>query len=336
MESCIQLPIAKPLIVGYLHHAHPLLVLFANENNMPWFFSHYIQLYSFKADIPFVGVDHKIDFFSYFGQNPPYPRLTTHWMDKDFFESNNIDAVEFTINCIRRGYYVEATLNEFHLPNKVVHNTMDLPHQNFVYGCDFENRVFKCFGFNKNSSFTTIDIAFDDFRKAFYQSPFAGIAWMDADHAIDTTGWGQRIDRALIASSIRDYLDGANSALAHQVAGAKFGMDVYNDVKDILVNMPPDRADIRLWHIIWEHKRCMKERVSFLQKHGLLTSDCAQLQDSAAEIEKLSLVARNVVLKYRLTGDVRLTGEVCKTLDTLLEKEKPMLENVFRQLETLQ
>src|SRR5690554_4043446 len=108
----IELPLSKPPIIGYLHHAYPLSIMSACDNYLPWLHSNYIQLYCYKD---FNDSACPLNFYLY-QYNDNYPLLDMVSLTRTIVDSIcDIEIVQFIKNCIDNGYHFIAYVDEFYV-----------------------------------------------------------------------------------------------------------------------------------------------------------------------------------------------------------------------------
>lgn len=119
-------------------------------------------------------------------------------------------------------------------------------------------------------------------------------------------------------------------------AGNTFGIDIYNElIKNIRIVMNDQkitRLDHRHYQILWEHKKCMLLRIEYLTDMGLLKND-ADIRKNYNEIEKESLIARNLILKYNITNNNPLLESLISHVIKISETEKQIILKLLEYCE---
>lgn len=149
------------------------------------------------------------------------------------------------------------------------------------------------------------------------------------------TSKSYQFDIALVKELLGDYLYSQNSS--ERVRGFYnptddyyYGMQVYAnlklhyDVENII------HSDIRPLHVLWEHKKLMFQRIKYMIDKGYLKPD--SYLDDYSEIERLALVCRNLLLKYRLSPNKSRIPNLTTQLDAIVEKEKAILDKLLNEI----
>ncbi|WP_218619006.1 hypothetical protein, partial [Paenibacillus sp. P32E] len=101
-----------------------------------------------------------------------------------------------------------------------------------------------------------------------------------------------------------------------------YGLAVYSSLDLFLekVESLQNNIDIRLFHLIWEHKRNMNFRVEFLINNKNYDFDKILL-DKLNKIENDALIIRNLVLKYNNTNNKSIITNIRERLKLLVYEE---------------
>lgn len=297
----------------YLHHAHQLCIVLADDKNLPWFYSNYAQLYSRDKDI-----DLKFDFLSYDGMYPRFPCINQNWFNRDFFLRSQDSLVQFIINCIDQGFYSEIVIDEYYIPNKMNYMKKSYPHQNLIYGYDKRSHNFKIVGFNERNQFTHMEINFEHLEEGFAKSPWAGVGFFDVTTSIEYTNADLELNFPLLKTYLSDFVNSKNSFVHFRPQDAVFGLETYQLYKKEFLEKGD--SDIRPLHTFWEHKRQMVSRIKFFTKTNVLSCP-DDLFQRFISLEQAFLRLRSMIIKYEIVEDQVIIDKISSELDILAEIE---------------
>lgn len=334
-------PIARPPILGYLHHAFPLSVLFGKGGCQPWFYSNYVQLAcpsscDFKGLIE--GRRQKFDFYvhpDYYAVHPhthcsPSPLLDSLWFDREIAAAEG-RLVAFILHALDRGYCVELCVDEYHVPGMGAYHRHHRTHEVLISGYDLETRSFVVsIGFDAAGDYTVDEVAFDEVERAAGSADLTGhYNQLGMGLLRPTRRVEYRLDAAWIVRQLRDYLDAANTSERFRALRTPdeqvYGVAVYGWLRRYFEHLADhhDCYDIRPIHILWEHKCVMADRARYLAARGLVDDEFAMEFDQiAADVA----VLRMMLLKARVTRDSTLIERIAGRIDGIREAEVPVLQ----------
>ncbi len=147
-------------------------------------------------------------------------------------------------------------------------------------------------------------------------------------------------DIHLVREHLVDLLYARNTSkrfrlLANPIDGA-YGLATYDCLKHFLASFlsPPFSIDIRPAHILWEHKKCMVERLKYMETQGYIKAeDGFSIQYD--ELARKTGMIRMMLLKFRKTHNPDLIHRLCSHLDALTEEERGLLEDLLDKLEAV-
>ncbi|MNI80922.1 hypothetical protein D3C73_1374920 [compost metagenome] len=86
--------------------------------------------------------------------------------------------------------------------------------------------------------------------------------------------------------------------------------------------------DIRDFHLLWSHKKCMLDRLDYMRENGHL--DKERKYDDYIEIVNQSLIQLNFALKYLVTKDHKIVDRIICGNNQIRAKELAILERLFK------
>ena len=165
-------------ITTYLHRSLPLCAILACEDYYPWYYQHYLQIFSIKYGNGFCRAEFlepKNNFSEVFDE--------TYIPFSEMESSQSI--IEFITDKIDLGYYVTVYVDEYHLPGKSSYNTSHFVHPSLIYGYDNKDKKLMAIGFDAEGIFRELTFDYYSFTRAYedgkhYYREFAPWAEMEA------------------------------------------------------------------------------------------------------------------------------------------------------------
>jgi hypothetical protein len=323
----------KPFLIGYTHHAYPLSITSINDNYLPWFYSNFIQLKCFKK---FPDDDYFIDFDFYHHFYNNYPWLKTEKLEETISINNSSSIIEYIINCLQDKTYICIFLNEFYIPHSFFYKKKDFTHETLVFGYEYEEQCFHTLGFDKIGQFKINKIKSSDFQLAYLnresgryqQRPLPIYKYQYNNH------FSYKFNMENVYNLIDDYINCKNTSekrnlpdrLSHKEH--VYGVEVYDKLK-LFYKDKSKNTDIRPIHLFFEHKKCMVNRIKFIEDNHYINQDYSFYQDFR-EIVKTTSDMRNILMKYRFNNDGKILEKFQNNVDRMAEKEVQILKNLLK------
>jgi hypothetical protein len=338
-----KLPITVPAIIGLHYHAYSLAAAFCYEKYLPWFYSHYIQVYC-TDDFSKVNGSPWFNFVSIDLWDNGIPFLSNnHLLDQKTVISNKIDVVNLIRSYIDRGWYTYAEIDDFYIPFRSAYQKRRQAHDIFIFGYDLKNNCFDVVGFNNKNVFAFEKLNFGDFEKAYYNS---NLTMLDVDN-----GGGSfirffkvleelecKFDLILVTELLSDYINSVDTTeklrmYKTPIKKRVYGMDTYNFFKEYYRSLLDKKIgyDIRPIHLLWEHKKCMLLRIEYMYKNNFI-SQLNTIYDDYKHIVRKTLVARNLMLKYNLANDKESIIRIINILDDIENRERVLLTSLLDEI----
>lgn len=339
MKKSLPIQVAPP-IHGYPRHAYRLSIMSLQDAYIPWFFCNYIQL--FAVDL-LSDRKQNIRFNFYF--SGPYipPWLSIYTLPRRSIAKVYPQIVAFIRDQIDEGFYIHLMADEYFLPHTPFYGKVHNPHAILVFGYDDQTETLETLGFNRTRDYAVSRVAYSAFEEAF--------RWIDPakhrSYRVELFEYNQEgsyeFDIDAVVDQLRAYLDSVNSSghyrmLRSPIEGV-FGMATYELLRAYLIYLcdHPMSWDRRHLFTLWEHKRCMLNRLSYLAAHGYLRPS-APFHGAYREVEQrayqllMMLLKVRVRLKTKRVWDVRRIDQIVTLMDDLSQKEACILRAVLKAL----
>lgn len=335
------LPITIPPVIGYLHHAYPLSILANEEAYLPWFHSNYIQLYcppNFQN--PNRNRTMKFNFYRRPDQRVSFsPYLKVQLLDRDLIFKSPTDILPFIVACIDKGYYIQPTVDEYFLPDSAVYQKRHLVHETLIYG--YDKQTFVGIGYNKNGDYASYHIMFSELEQAIVHADLTGHYDPDGLRLFKYDSQARYdFDIYLVREQFTNLLHSRNTSYRFRMvanpADGAYGLATYPCLKSYIESFlySPFSFDIRPAHILWEHKKCMVNRLKYMEDHGYLKSEDG-FSVQYEELARKTGMLRMMLLKFKITRSPDLIHRVLSNLDDIEEVEQSLLQDLVKRLETV-
>ena len=338
----------------FLHGAFPLCVILAN-NMSSWYLERYVQVYSYYGDEYDWPVFDMCDSFA-------YPEvLDTTTLDRASFI--NGDIVDFVRTEINAGFYAMIFVDMNHLNG---YKSSISPHEYLVYGYDDTASELAIVGFATDRRFTKLRVDYSLFRAAFDRAiatmaPDGRFSFMTSPvQLLRPRPGSDTFNPKNLIARLHGYRDSAPvvpSATSAQNAywwlrdqpiwspaatdrdrRIRFGLTVYDDLDRYLSRVgnkaerPSASIDYRVFHLLYEHKRSIMQRLRFVTDFAgrppRLLSLLADWNGLVRQVNALRLQ----VLRGDMVGKPGIPARADMVLRKVRAAEGDLLDDLFDQL----
>ncbi|MRN57279.1 hypothetical protein [Paenibacillus monticola] len=323
MKNCSSLNLITPPIIGRLDVTYPMIAILNHKNGWDWVNNHYVQLWGCD---PLAG-DMDFNFVHTLKRAP--------LLDFEIIDSvKSSELIELLIDKIDHEYYAFIELDDYYLPDKAEYHKSPYTHVNFLYGYDRENKLLDTVGFNAQWQYSTMKIKFADALIAYEHSIKKKILFLKTNHNAN-----YKFDVDLLKRQINDFLNSENTALPlnqlhkHLLGkGYLLGINAQKNVKLYFEKFISEKLeyDIRPIHILWEHKKCMRMKLEYLNDNGYLSNP--DLTNEFIRLEKSYLDLRSWFLKYDLSKNEKNIGKITSAFNKLIDIEQEALVKLLVEL----
>jgi hypothetical protein len=322
------LPICKPSIISYLHHANPLAILETDQRPRHFLINQFLQLHARPHHAPGLKPGVIVDFYSYDGMYPRLPFLSHSWLSAPMLQCLGGNLIEQVCALLDAGNYVEILVDEFYVPDRIAYRNFHFPHQNLLYGYDKAARQFYTQAFDAKWVFKKLTLSFEDLLEGF--GPGCGLAiinWSDAHEYSNS----QVFSTTIVRTYLQDFIAARTSFVSYRPVDAHYGTDCYRVALAMLDGVRGDQIDIRAWCVFYEHKQKLVNLYQYLleqQKihfNDVLFGDLKWLANDFMTI-------RNHILEAKLSDDTVDITLLWDNLDALSRQENGLIADVLSAL----
>lgn len=327
--------VKKPFIYAYPHHAVLMSLLSSKPCMLPHILSHYVQLTYYKLERLDFNISHNIVEFV-----NNYPLLESCKIDRTIISSLKIKPIDLIISAIDNNYVLFALLDLYYIKSSDSYKKEHYFHELMIYGYDTINKKIYIGEFLNGNKYDFFQVDYDEILNSIEQDDF--FDWFGGIRLYRLksepyTGVFSRID--IVKKNLEEYLKSNNS---HNVSindyilrneDYKYGIEIY----DSLINMMKKydelykRVDYRAFHVLVEHKKCLKFLILDMVKNSKLKNEDIHIKN-IEEICNLSLLIRNMVLKYNFRPIYSYLEEIIEKVQSLKFKEISYIESLLNDI----
>ena len=314
----------------YVYHAVIMGIICTQfEKYAPWFYSHFIQIFTGTSCGPF-------GFFDMVFKN--YPFIEYQSIKNNTLLMMNANPKEFIKNALDEGWYVYTEIDEYYLSNKPAFNNYSFEHFNLIFGYDEEEQLYNIAGYlqskNAVSSFSESKVKMEEVEKAFINAP------KQETFLLKLNNFRTKFDYNLVVESLYDYVYSQNTS-SRVRALEEFGktkrtygiktMELLNiRLKEIIETGYDNRYhfDLRIFRLLWEHKKIMYDRFVYMNEIQAAKISEAILCDYKEVVDGYKVLFA-LAKKVYITKETDSMPKMIEKIENLITKEKEVLESVL-------
>ncbi|MCL6589227.1 MAG: SDR family NAD(P)-dependent oxidoreductase [Firmicutes bacterium] len=341
-------------ITTSLHRCLPLQVILSDELLHPWFYEHFVNIFS---QIQGDGII-KLDFLEEWA---PYRAAINEISLGARYLAQYPDIIPFIIDNINQGHYLNVSVDEYYLPRKMRFGKTHFIHHALIYGYDNHKQELKIVGFNAGNVIDRIVYTYDEFREAYekgkeFYPESAPWAYRTAVQIFYSNGFDRpypfNINKFL--HKLYNYLHSVPepdiiyywSLREDQV---EYGFKVYDAVLERMdaILRGVVRMDYRATHLLYEHKNAIVKRLAYIIGRYGITGRLIDLYEAYLKVaEQFKTVRlRYYELENRFTyrdiepGEMEAGKAQIEQLMAIIsaarEEEKELLTEVYEILKPM-
>lgn len=290
-----------------------------------WVFSNYITI---RADLefglPLEYLSQPRKSFSYYTMNPLVSYQKRRFSFLTGIHKSLADYVKIMID---HDYYVELELDEYYVfETYASKRKMHYSHQNLIFGYDDEKKVFHCVSFVEGRTVESV-IAMDRLDGASqFERTTDYFYTLECD--FDEESIQFKMDYFLHV--LKQYLFGIDDYTKYNGLAATRNVDsgvkIYDAILYDIKYKERFMHDVRISYLLYEHKKLMLERLSFIQARGFLNHEKMEsLIQDYKEVYRLAGLLKNKMIKNKLLGTDKFDSRLKQIITNMKETEENVL-----------
>ncbi|MCR5796314.1 MAG: hypothetical protein K6G63_00135 [Eubacterium sp.] len=257
--------------------------------------------------------------------------IADYFLDKNRYtagEISELGGVKYIEKMISNGCYVEIDLDQFYVRGRLECGRIHEYHQCLIYG--FEKKVFKMLGFTNEGKVQVYGISYKDVKNSLETKDSARVKVIRYNQGCTT----YKFDVGFVKKMLYEYLNSENSSTydrgRESAYEGVYGISIYDELMtdksyEIMLE------DVRVAHILWEHKVLMCERIEYMIDGKLLQGDVTKLLDSSNKVRDMAYNLKNHLLKASLTGrEEQMKSLVFDTIDEMKRVEEEYIRDLIK------
>lgn len=329
----VVLPIHDTIINTFNIYGSITSIISNNEKCFPWIYNNFIQIrYVYDWDTFFFDNHHLL--------MDSCPWINHHVIPKFFIESKWDSISEFIIDSLDKGNYVYLYVDRFYLsasvPNFKKRSNL---HEIFIYGYDIKTKEFLVADNLEYGKYIRTVCTFEEIEQGYAAINSENFYFINSEshfflnvHLFSLKDEGEySINVPQIAKSINDYLDSELTIDVSFKEKTLFGQKCIYYSVDRFLNIKPESLDIRAFHLFWEHKKLMFDRINYLIKENYLP-DGHYFVERYRNIRDAFESIRNMALKYNVTQNHTLFNRIQLRVSDVLIEEMSILKEISENL----
>ena len=329
MNCSVILPCKLPVFSSYHYQMCGMVPAMASASGYNWYLNECIQLSCSENLLSGYDQDGVIIENSSFLENP---HLEIKYVD----EIGNWDSIISGIrDALAHGRYVYfCGADDYYLPGKSNYGEEHVSHDGLIYGCDDEKAELSVMAYSSNWVCRGFPILYENFRKSLQNIIDGAKRWFGFFAYIKAGKETVPLDVFRIHSQLCEYLDSNIGKFPYAGPGRKYGIVVHDYICRLLElacdgYLSAESLDLRLLRVIWEHKRCMMDRLQALDGYFNEPGEFSGRYDRVVD---LSDRARMIFARNSVRPDSRLPRLIISDLQELKAYEAGLLEKVCTSL----
>lgn len=331
-------------ITCYPNHANLVSVISQNEDYLPWFLNNYIQLFADKNDYKKGFL--RLDFYT----NNLYsfcPFIDHQKISRTLIQNAYNSVIEFLLDALKENCYIYLIIDRYEISNyKSDYLKNHSVHDIFIYGVDSDEGKFLVADNFSNGIYSYEETPFNQIEKAYEMiNRNDSDDWLGGVHLIkykeNRAYFGMEtkyiFDLEKLLIELDDYLNSYKTAKRYAnphdqwmiyTSDMGFGLEVYDIIITYLkeVEKPTDKRPL---FVLSEHKKIMLMRIIFLQQKYKISCEPANQYSGIVEESK---IINSLYIKLLITGEGAITNRIINKLIALKNKEREVLEFLYRLL----
>ncbi|KAF6628162.1 hypothetical protein ACN92M_23865 [Paenibacillus polymyxa] len=320
------LPLYEPLITTYNIYGSMTSIISNDTNCWPWMFNNFIQIrYVYDWDSFFFDNHHLLF------ENCPW--LNHHVIPKDFLERKWQSIHQLILESIDLGYYIYFYVDRFYISASADYHQRTNWHETFIYGYDTETLTYLVADNLADGKYIKTECPFDEIENGYANITSKNCFFHNIHLFSKKLEDGYNFNVKQVIEQMKNYLDSKITVDVSFKEKVIFGIQAIQYAFQKVNQRPLEEFfDRRAFHLFWEHKMLMLQRLSFLKKH-LDLQRCDELLIRYKDVVDSFEQIRNMTLKYNLKKNDNILFRIERKLKFNLEEEIEIFKEVIGLLE---
>lgn len=320
----VELPFQMPRFTTYHFLASPGVVAKNNVTSDYWYFNHAIQIYGaptlLQGDTFHAGVSLKC------GDMWDMP-----FLEKEYFNTKFLRHCihEVIVAALENGYYVYIWgIDDFYVEGKTFYKQRHITHDTLICGVNHEAQEYSLAAYDiswRYSCFSTSQKGvIDGIQSTIAQGKCGDLVAVRSSKDII------ELDVSNIKQELMDYLDTPEVKSREAVLGMHVNSYLSNYLSLLKAGgIKNGRSDRRIFQFIWEHKKCMQDRIIAVETECKLSNE---ISIAYAQIVALADFVRLMYMRYYINHNDQILVVIQEKLKELTEREAYLLRSLCEKI----
>jgi len=235
---------------------------------------------------------------------------------------------------IDMGYYLFIHADRYYMDSTDSYQRKHFKHELLVYGYDLKHNLIYIADNLEDGKFIQSSCSLDELEEGYWSMSSEDDFWKEIRFLKPSENLNGVIHVEQIISGMENYLNSSETFDLVREQKYDFGMQAIERVSTDIENATHagEKLDIRVFHLLYEHKIIMELRLIYLMENEFIDSDMSFMEFST-DLKQDYLILRNMVLKYNITRDVCALVKISERLQENLMKEKAFISSFITRLQ---
>ena len=236
---------------------------------------------------------------------------------------------DYVEHLIDRDYCLEACLDRFYFEFSESYNKTHYIHSTFIYGYDNEKNIMYISDFFSGDRYEKKEVSYDEINASMNNN------WIIAIFGNGETEY--QLNEKLMKISFEEYLNSRDSFKKYEFSHHEYNQDVIYGLEyyDYLIDRikRDGFVDVRMYHLLYDHKILMKFRLEYLVELERYNSD--KLESLIKKTETLiheSLVTRSCAMLFDFNKTKAKEDNLIEMIANLKQKDREFVEETLCML----
>lgn len=330
------LEIQMPEITGYPLYADFCAILQCHPETKEWLLSNFLQLCSNSKALMFYDFNYKA-----------CPFLCVQRISKRFLKDWGIGYISFIMYNLEMGNYVylmvkKRYIDAYYSGNSVERMKDENIHNILIFGYDKQQQIFYIADNFYGGKYSFSQCTCKDMEQAIVEMRQEDERLGNFDGNIELIRYKPdgcpELSVQRIIEGLSDYLYCRPTGMWNIMEVRNFnrnriwyfGLDCYdyiiNEIKDVDMHVR-----IQDFHVLWEHKTHLKYVFQYLVEKKYINTP--SIVDRMGRLSNDTLKARDLILKYKISGDDQIKKRVIEIYRKAKTEEERMISDVISNLD---
>lgn len=319
-----KLPLAIPPLTGRMHIAFPLAIMLTKDTNKVWFYNHYIQMMCSNTYDKYGFLDYSFYVGSICNGWWNNPLLEVQYFNTDIVFKSKKDILDFIISMLKDNYYI-LTQDLDYFRKKFLKKPRTSYH--YIFGCNTHEKVLYTVG-HQNGNYGNDRVSFKDFVNDMKTYTNQEVVLLKVKEP------SLEIDLPFIRKQIHDYVYSRNSSQdlkVYQTTNTSFsyGLKTYDNIFDYFDKLLDGKVknDIRIPHILWEHKKSMYLRLRYMDTNIFKIDK--ELLEHFEDLSRRTSLAKNYMVRSLIDDDKKYIEKPFNEIRSMKEEERKLMMDLL-------